>query len=91
VGANFETLPIYSLSYAKAGAASGTVQISSSTQTLTCGDSCANPFPSGTKITLTAIPAAGKTFGGWSGICKGRKTRCSFTLKSTGSVSAVFN
>jgi len=91
VGANFETLPIYSLSYAKAGAASGTVQISSSGQTLTCGDSCTNPFPAGARITLTAVPATGKIFGGWSGICGGRKTQCSFTLRSTGSVSAVFN
>ena len=91
VSANFAALPVYSLAYAKTGAASGTVQISSPSQTMTCGASCSHSFPAGSRITLTAIPAAGKAFDGWSGICKGRKTLCSFTLRSSGSVSAVFN
>ena len=91
VGANFEMLPVHALNYARGGAASGTVQISSSGQTMTCADSCAHTFPAGSKITMTAAPATGKTFDGWTGLCRGRKASCSFTLKSPGSVSALFN
>jgi phospholipase C len=40
-------------------------------------------------VTLTATPATGGTFAGWSGACSGNKT-CTITLNSPASVAATF-
>jgi len=49
--------------------------------------------PSGkptTVVTLTATPATGSTFNGWSGACTGAATTCTVTLDQTQNVSADF-
>jgi Tol biopolymer transport system component len=55
----------YTLTTNKAGTGTGTV--TSSPPGINCGDTCSASFASGTAVTLTATPAAGSTFGGWSG------------------------
>src|SRR5262249_3679998 len=48
-----------------AGAGSGTV--TSAPAGITCGVTCSATFPSGSSVVLTATPAAGSVFSGWSG------------------------
>jgi len=51
--------------------------------------SCRTKLFSGTKITLTATPNAGRTFVGWSGACSGKDV-CSLTMDGAKGVSALF-
>ncbi len=48
-------------------------------------------FPSGTVVTLTATPAAGQTFAGWSGGCAGTAPSCTLTMTADTSVTAIFS
>jgi hypothetical protein len=48
-----------------AGTATGTV--TSAPAGINCGADCSEAYASGTSVTLTATPAAGSTFSGWSG------------------------
>src|SRR5262249_33089951 len=48
------------------------------------------PFASGTAVTLTATPAAGSTFTGWSGGCTGTANTCTVTMSAAQSVTATF-
>jgi hypothetical protein len=49
---------------------------------------CSASYPNGTAVSLTATPAAGYTFAGWSG-CSGGNP-CSVSLSSNQSVTATF-
>ncbi|MCK7533088.1 MAG: hypothetical protein MZV63_19660 [Marinilabiliales bacterium] len=64
---------------------SGTVSGAS----INCGATCSASFDSGTAVTLTASPASGSTFGGWSGACTGTGT-CTVTMTAARSVTATF-
>jgi hypothetical protein len=59
------TVPYTLLSVGKAGVGSGLV--SSSPVGINCNAKCNSPFASDQTVTLTAIPAAGSIFAGWSG------------------------
>jgi hypothetical protein len=61
----------------RAGTGSGTV--TSTPAGINCGSTCTGTFISGTTVTLTAVPATGSTFVGWSGGCSGTSTTCSVT------------
>src|SRR5206468_3823127 len=57
---------------------------------ISCGATCAAAYASGTVVTLTAAPAAGSTFSGWSGgSCSGTGT-CTVTLSAATTVTATF-
>ena len=58
---------------------------------LSCGSACSAKFNSGTVVTLTAIPPAGKTFASWGGACSGTTTTCTVTITKDTSVQANFN
>jgi Divergent InlB B-repeat domain len=77
------------LTVSKGGSGTGTV---ASTPTgIDCGSSCSATYPGGTPVTLSAAPAAGAVFSGWSGSgCSGTDP-C--TLAGTGSmvVNATFD
>src|SRR5207245_1292549 len=58
---------------------------------ITCGTSCSASYPSGTAVTLTATPATGSTFAGWSGGgCSGTGS-CTVTLSAATTVTATFD
>jgi Tol biopolymer transport system component len=54
----------FTLSLVKSGSGSGTV--TSVPSGIDCGPDCSEPFLPGTQVALTATPAAGSTFAGWS-------------------------
>src|SRR5207245_871918 len=55
------------LTVSQAGAGTGTV--TSNPAGISCGATCSASFANGTLVSLTAAPAAGSTFTGWSGGC----------------------
>ncbi|MCF8056246.1 MAG: carboxypeptidase regulatory-like domain-containing protein [Desulfocapsa sp.] len=44
------------------------------------GNACTGPFDDGVAVTLTAAPATGTTFAGWSGACTGSSLTCDLTM-----------
>ena len=54
-----------------------------------CGPTCSASFSDGAEVTLTATPAAGDTFAGWSGDCTGTGN-CTVTMTADHSVTATF-
>ena len=54
-----------------------------------CPRTCLVDLANGTTATLTATPAAGSVFAGWSGACTGTGS-CSLTLSAAVTVSAAF-
>jgi CARDB/Divergent InlB B-repeat domain len=75
------------LTISRAGSGSGTVTGSG----INCGSDCSQTYTAGTRVTLTASPASGSTFAGWSGGgCSGTGS-CSVTLSASVGVTATFN
>jgi hypothetical protein len=72
--------PNYTLSISSSGSGSGVAS------SFPSGTS----FPAGTIVGLTAVPATGSTFVGWSGACSGSGT-CTVTMNQNQSVTAAFN
>jgi hypothetical protein len=64
-GGSTGSCPGYGLSLTRAGAGSGNV--TSSVAGIDCGATCSHTYLDGTIVTLTATPATGSTFAGWSG------------------------
>jgi hypothetical protein len=80
--------PSFSLAVTKAGVGPGTV--TSNPAGINCGASCSASFVSGTSVGLTATPAVGATFTGWSGGgCSGTGT-CAVTVTAATTVTATF-
>jgi hypothetical protein len=76
------------LTVTKGGSGSGTV--TSVPAGISCGSDCSEAYASGTSVTLTAAPAAGSTFAGWSGACTGTGS-CVVTMSAARAVTATFN
>jgi hypothetical protein len=75
------------LSVSRAGTGSGIV--TSSPAGIDCGADCAELYPTGTIVNLTATPGGGSTFTGWSGACSGSGA-CQVTMNAPTSVTATF-
>ena len=78
----------YALTLTKSGTGSGTV--TSSPAGISCGTTCIASFTGGTSLALSATPATGSTFTGWSGACSGTGS-CTVTLSQAQSVTATFD
>ena len=88
VTATFDPIPTDMLAVSKSGTGSGSVK--SSPAGIDCGSTCSASFTQGTVVTLTATPAAGSTFTGWSGgNCSGTSA-CKVTLGADTTVTATF-
>jgi hypothetical protein len=78
----------WGLTTAKAGNGTGT--ITSNPAGITCGATCSGQFANGTPMTLTATPAVGSDFTGWSGAgCAGTGV-CTFVLNGSKAITATF-
>ncbi len=76
------------LTVRRIGAGTGTV--TSAPAGIDCGADCAETYPPGTRVRLTAVPDAGSVFTGWSGGgCAGTGV-CDLTLVSDTAVAAAF-
>jgi hypothetical protein len=71
----------------KTGLGAGT--ITSNPAGIDCGATCDGTYSSPVFITLTAIPAAGSAFSGWSGDCSGMI--CTVTMSADRSLRAEFS
>ena len=56
----------------------------------TLSGDCSHSYPSGTSVILTAAPASGHTFEGWSGDCTGTGT-CTLSVGTNRAVTANFS
>jgi lysophospholipase L1-like esterase len=87
VTATFQSAPPpVTLTVTLAGTGSGTV--TSTPAGINCPTACMVGFPGG-NVTLTATPAAGATFAGWSGACTGTGT-CTVSMSQPRAVTATF-
>jgi Concanavalin A-like lectin/glucanases superfamily/Divergent InlB B-repeat domain len=75
----------HTLSVTLAGSGTGTAGGAG----LDCPGACTGDFASGTAVALTATPATGSTFAGWSGACSGAAS-CTVTLNQDQAVTATF-
>jgi hypothetical protein len=88
-GSDFAALEVGgSLTVRKAGPGAGTV--TSSPAGINCGSGCSALFFQSQPVTLTAHPARGSTFGGWSGGCSGSGATCQVTMSQARTVTARF-
>ena len=67
----------------------GSGNVSSTPTGISCPPTCSASFNSGTQVTLTATPAQGLSFIGWSGACSGTGS-CTVTMSAAESVFAAF-
>ena len=79
----------YTLTVNKSGTGSGTVI--SSPSGINCGSTCQAAYSGGTSVTLTATPATGSTFAGWSGSCSSSSSVCGVVMTQDRSVTSIFN
>jgi hypothetical protein len=86
VTANFARIP-HTVTVGKTGAGAGA--ISSEPGGISCGGACSGSFFEGDVVTLTAVPATGSVFAGWSGPCTGRRA-CTFVVAGDTTVRAEF-
>jgi len=83
---NLALKPVLTVSVAGSGQGS----VSSSDGNLGCPGSCTDAVVPGTSVTITASPAAGSTFSGWSGACSGTQVACALTVNDAASATATF-
>jgi hypothetical protein len=64
--------------------------VKSADGSINCGSTCSATYTGGASVTLTATPASGSTFAGWSGACTGTGT-CALSIDAAKNITATFN
>jgi subtilisin family serine protease len=85
----FPSIP-QTLTFQRQGTGQGSVAFSPAGSTASCSENCTNTFGSGTIVAITATPATGSVFGGWSGACSGTAPSCTVAVARALNVSATF-
>ncbi|MBC7973522.1 MAG: hypothetical protein H7138_00950 [Myxococcales bacterium] len=80
-------LPLRALEIVRAGDGRGTV--TSTPEGIACGADCTASYTDGTRVVLSATPAAGSVFSGWSGACAGIAT-CELTMTADATATGTF-
>jgi hypothetical protein len=57
---------------------------------IACGSDCVENYATNALVIVTAIPAEGAEFTGWSGDCIGTGVSCAITMSATRSLTATF-
>jgi hypothetical protein len=83
------TQGVYTLYVSHGGTGSGSV--ASSDGYINCGSTCQQEYLGGTVVTLTANPAQGSRFDGWSGCSNVQNNVCAITIAGDEYVAAAFN
>ena len=78
----------FSLAVIREGTGNGTV--TSNPPGIDCGANCSASYDGGTVVTLTATPASGSRFTGWSGCDAVSGTTCTVTMNAARAVTASF-
>lgn len=68
----------------------GTGSVTSDLPGLACPALCSNQWNAGTAVTVTAAPAAGSRFVGWTGPCTTTTSTCAVTISAATHIGAVF-
>ena len=76
------------LTLARSG--TGVGKVTSNPAGINCGTDCGDIYPLGRSVTLTATPATGSGFAGWSGACSGQARTCTLAMTTARSVTANF-
>jgi hypothetical protein len=87
ITANFALQNYQTLTITREGTGSGT--LASSPAGINCGSTCTAAFNQAATVTLTATPASGSSFTGWSGACSGTGT-CTLSMSAERLVTATF-
>ncbi len=72
-------------------AGSGAGAVSSGQAGIDCGSTCSALLPSGTTVTVSAVPGAGAVFKEWRGACAGSGATCTVSPTGATTVTAVFS
>lgn len=94
-GCDGDDHPMFSLTVTKGGTVTstppgvGTGTVTSTPSGISCGSTCSASFDQDASVTLTATPAAGSTFAGWSEGCSGTGT-CTVRMTQASNVTATF-
>ncbi|MFO0583411.1 MAG: hypothetical protein U0229_14160 [Anaeromyxobacter sp.] len=76
--------------YALAVTRSGQGTVTSAPAGIDCGTTCGASYDANTVVTLSANPAVGSVFKGWTGACSGQGTSCQVTMTADRAVTATF-
>jgi uncharacterized repeat protein (TIGR02543 family) len=68
----------------------GNGNVNSADKFISCGSKCAANYDTNAVVTLTASPASGYAFAGWSGACNGTQPTCTVTVNESLNVTATF-
>ncbi|NLF57175.1 MAG: PASTA domain-containing protein [Candidatus Hydrogenedens sp.] len=82
----------FTLTVQKSGGGAGTVtgrRIGGAEDEIDCGAACSHSFPSGTTVSLSAVPEAGSVWGGWTG-GTAAGTACNVVMSGDKTVTATF-
>ena len=79
----------FTLQVAKNGTGTGTV--TSNPSGINCGTTCSRSFSGGTNVALTAVPASGSVFAGWSGGGCSGTGGCTVQINDNRTITATFN
>ena len=89
VGRDCETVSVPAQMVLLSVSPAGQGSVTSSPTGIACGTDCRHTYRAGTAVTLTATPASGWVFAGWSGGCVGTTT-CVVFLDAPSTVRATF-